>query len=29
MNYAKKSFIYNFLSGVRKKINDPMGRKNK
>ena len=27
MNYAKKSFIYNFLSSVRKKMNDPLGKR--
>jgi outer membrane protein assembly factor BamE (lipoprotein component of BamABCDE complex) len=29
MNYAKKSFIYDFLSSMRKKINDPLGKRNK
>ena len=24
---AKRDFIYNFLSGLRKKINDPLGKK--
>ena len=27
INYSKKSFIYNFLSSVRKKIDDPLGKK--
>ena len=27
MNYAKRSFVYSFLTSVRKKINDPLGRK--
>ena len=27
MNYTKKSFIYNFLSSVRQKIDDPLGKK--
>ena len=27
INYSKKSFIYNFLSSVRQKINDPLGKK--
>ena len=27
MNYSKKSFIYNFLSSVRQKIDDPLGKK--
>ena len=24
---AKRDFIYNFLSGLRQKINDPLGKK--
>ena len=28
-NYSKKSFIYNFLSSMRQKINDPMGKRKK
>ena len=27
MNYTKKSFIYNFLSSVRQKIDHPLGKK--
>ena len=27
MNHSKKSFIYNFLSSVRQKIDDPLGKK--
>ena len=27
VNYSKKSFINNFLSGVREKIDDPLGKK--
>ena len=27
INYAKKSFIYNFLFSVRQKIDDPLGKK--
>ena len=27
MNYTKRSFIYNFLSSMRQKINDPLGNK--
>ena len=27
INYAKKSFIYNFLSSLRQKIDDPLGKK--
>jgi len=27
VNYSKKSFIYNFLSSMRQKINDPLGKK--
>ena len=27
MNYSKKSFIYNFLSSMRQKIDDPLGKK--
>ena len=26
-NYADKDFVYDFLSSVRKKINDPLGKK--
>ena len=29
MNYAKRSFIYDFLTSIRKKINDPLGRRTK
>ena len=30
LNYRKKSFVYDFLSSMRQKINDPLGkRKNK
>ena len=27
MNFAKKSFVYDFLSSVRQKINDPLGKR--
>ena len=27
VNYSKKSFIYNFLSSIRQKIDDPLGKK--
>ena len=27
INYSKKSFIYNFLSSFRQKIDDPLGKK--
>ena len=27
INYSKKSFIYNFLSSVRQKIDDPLSKK--
>ena len=27
VNYSKKSFIYNFLSTLRQKIDDPLGKK--
>ena len=27
INHTKKSFIYNFLSSVRQKIDDPLGKK--
>ena len=27
INYSKKSFIYNFLSSMRQKIDDPFGKK--
>jgi outer membrane protein assembly factor BamE (lipoprotein component of BamABCDE complex) len=27
MNYSKRSFVYNFLSTMRQKINDPLGKK--
>ncbi len=27
INYTKKSFIYNFLSSLRQKIDDPLGKK--
>ena len=27
INYSKKSFIYNFMSSVRQKIDDPLGKK--
>ena len=29
MSLSKKSFIYDFLSSVRKKMNDPLGKKTK
>jgi len=27
INYSKRSFIYNFLSSIRQKIDDPLGNK--
>ena len=27
VNYSKRSFIYNFLSSIREKIDDPLGKK--
>ena len=27
INYKKRSFIYNFLTSVRQKIDDPLGKK--
>ena len=27
MNYSKRSFVYGFLSSMRQKINDPLGKK--
>ena len=27
VNYSKKSFIYNFMSSLRQKIDDPLGKK--
>ena len=27
INFSKKSFIYNFLSSVKQKIDDPLGKK--
>ena len=27
VNYAQRSFIYNFLSSIRQKIDDPLGKK--
>ena len=27
VSYSKRSFIYNFLSSLRQKINDPLGKK--
>ena len=27
VNYSKKSFIYKFLSSLRQKIDDPLGKK--
>jgi len=27
VNYSQKSFIYNFLSSLRQKIDDPLGKK--
>tara|TARA_B100001057_G_scaffold495657_1_gene595219 strand:- start:2152 stop:2613 length:462 start_codon:yes stop_codon:yes gene_type:complete len=27
INYTKRSFIYNFLSSLRQKVDDPMGKK--
>ncbi|XOJ73927.1 hypothetical protein ABXT43_03735 [Candidatus Pelagibacter sp. Uisw_114] len=28
-NYQKESFIYDFLSSMRQKINDPLGKRRK
>ena len=27
INYSKRSFIYNFLTSLRQKIDDPLGKK--
>ena len=27
INYSKRSFVYNFLSSLRQKIDDPLGKK--
>ena len=27
--YSKRSFVYDFLSSLRQKINDPLGNRNK
>ena len=27
INYSKRSFIYNFLTTLRQKIDDPLGKK--
>ena len=27
LNYSKRSFIYNFMSSFRKKVDDPLGKK--
>ncbi|MDA9177535.1 outer membrane protein assembly factor BamE [Candidatus Pelagibacter sp.] len=27
INYSQKSFIYNFLSSIRQKVDDPLGKK--
>jgi len=27
MSFKKKTFLYNFLSGLRQKVNDPLGKK--
>ena len=27
--YSKRSFVYDFLSSIRQKINDPLGKKAK
>ena len=27
VNYSKRSFIFNFLSSIRQKIDDPLGKK--
>ena len=29
VDYTKQSFIYDFLSSVRQKVNDPLGKRNK
>ena len=26
-NYSKRSFLYNFLSSMRQKVNDPLGKR--
>ena len=27
--YSKKSFVYDFLSSIRQKVNDPLGKRKK
>ena len=27
INYSKKSFVYSFMSSLRQKIDDPLGKK--
>ena len=29
VDYQKTSFIYDFLSSMRQKVNDPLGKRNK
>jgi hypothetical protein len=29
MDYSKRAFIYDFLSSIRQKINDPLGQRGK
>ena len=29
INYSKRSFVYDFLSSLRQKINDPLGKRKK
>jgi len=29
VNYQKNSFIYDFLSSMRQKVNDPLGKRRK
>ena len=29
VDYSKKGFVYNFLSSMRQKVNDPLGKKSK
>ena len=29
INYSKKSFVYDFLSSMRQKVNDPLGVRSK
>ena len=29
ITYSKKSFVYDFLSSIRQKVNDPLGKRKK